>query len=161
MSNVVFLGLGSNIGEREFNIEKAVEKLREVMMIEKLSSLYETEPKKVQNHPVYLNQVLQGTTHLSPHELLSKLKEIEKLLGRETKGDLSPRLIDIDIIFYNQNRIRSEELTIPHKQAHTRNFVLVPLVEIAPDLIHPDFDIPIKEVLEKCSDECRVTLVES
>lgn len=156
MYNQTFLGLGSNLGNRENNLEKAIEGLKDLLVIEKISSVYEADPVGVDDHPQYLNLVLEAQTELSPHDLLSEIKELEKQLGRETEGDMKPRIIDIDILFYNKNGIKSEHLTIPHPLIQKRNFVLVPLDEIASEFIHPSYDKTIAELLESCEDKSEV-----
>lgn len=149
------------MGDRKAYLEKALEALQEVMVIDQVSSIYETEPKDVgDEHHMYLNQIISGQTELAPTELMEHTKAIEIMLGRKTSGDLAPRVIDIDILFYNQNRIKSEGLVIPHQQAHKRNFVLVPLVEIAPDFVHPDYNLTVAEILERCRDEKKVNKLE-
>ncbi len=156
MYNQIFLGLGSNLGNREENLEKATESLKDILVIEKISSVYEADPVGAEDHPQYLNQVLEAQTELAPHDLLSSVKELEKRLGRKTEGDMKPRVIDIDILFYNQNGIKSEKLIIPHPLIHKRNFVLIPLGEIAPEFVHPSYNNTIAELLEACEDKSGV-----
>ncbi len=160
MANSIFLGLGSNLGDRRENISSALRELRQFVNPTKISSLYETAPKDAPDHPQYMNVVFEATTELSPHELLKAVKKLEKKLGRASERDMLPRVIDIDILFYNQNSIRSDVLIIPHARLHLRNFVLVPLCEIAPNYVHPVFDKSIANLKEICEDTSPVTLIE-
>ncbi|MGH2497260.1 MAG: GTP cyclohydrolase MptA [Ktedonobacteraceae bacterium] len=133
----IYLALGSNLGDRRGNLAAALQRLREVMEITIVSSVYETEPVGYVDQPRFLNLVLSGQTLLSPQELLQAVKQIEKTLGREATFRNGPRLIDIDIIFYDNLHIKQDDLTIPHPRMAERAFVLVPLAEIAPDRIDP------------------------
>lgn len=101
------------------------------------SKVYETPPWGYEDQPPFLNQVIKARTHLSPSELLKRLKEIERELGRQPIFRYGPRLIDLDILFYDEMEYKSEDLTIPHPEIANRAFVLVPLMEIAPNYIHP------------------------
>lgn len=160
MANSIFLGLGSNLGDRRENISSALRELKKFVNPIKISSLYETVPKDAPGHPQYMNAVFEATTELSPHELLKTIKRLEKKLGRASERDMLPRVIDIDILFYNQNSIRSDALTIPHARLHLRNFVLIPLCEIAPNYVHPVFNKSIANLKEICEDTSPVTLIE-
>lgn len=133
----IYLGLGSNLGDRISNLVSAVERLSQKMKIKKLSSVYETEPLYVKEQSLFLNAVLSATTILDPFELLRFIKVIESDLGRQASFRNAPRLIDIDIIFYGEQVIDTAELAIPHPRIAERAFVLVPLAEIAPKLVHP------------------------
>lgn len=145
----VYLGLGSNLGDRQHNLARAVELLAEKVSIEKLSSLYETEPIGYREQPWFLNAVCEATTSLTPEELLTLAKEIEAALGRLPSFPNAPRPIDIDILFYGNEIIHSPQLTIPHPRLEERVFVLLPLAEIAPDLVHPVSREKVKEMVEK------------
>ncbi|HEU0002839.1 MAG TPA: GTP cyclohydrolase MptA [Ktedonobacteraceae bacterium] len=133
----IYLALGSNLGDRRGNLAAALQRLREVMKIVTISSVYETEPVGYTDQPRFLNLVLRGLTTLTPQELLQAAKQIEKTLGRQDTFRNGPRLIDIDIIFYDDLHIAQDDLTIPHPRMAERAFVLVPLAEIAPDRIDP------------------------
>ncbi len=132
-----YLCLGSNLGDRESNLRAALEALRAEVTIERLSSVYETEPVGYLEQPRFLNMVCSGVTGLDPLALLSVVKRIEASLGRVPSFRNGPRLIDIDILLYDDRVIATGELIIPHPRMIERAFVLVPLIEIAPELVHP------------------------
>jgi len=149
MSSVVYIGIGSNLGQREENCRKALRIMEEHgIVIKKMSSFYETEPWGVKNQPWFINMVVEAETDLKPEELLKVLKKIEREMGREETFKWGPRSIDLDILFYNSKVIDTEELKIPHPYITVRNFVLKPLAEIAPHFIHPVIGKTIKELLE-------------
>ena len=133
----VYLGLGSNLGERQANLARALKLLSESVHIEQVSSLYETEPVGHTEQPSFLNAVCRAQTELGPLQLLSLIKGIEASLGRVPSFPNAPRPIDIDIILYGNLVMGTPELTIPHPHFEERAFVLIPLLEIAPDLHHP------------------------
>jgi len=147
-----FLSLGSNLGDKELNIKKAIEALQtakgiDIMMV---SNCYETLPEGGgRNQPFFLNNAVEILTTLTPHELLEKAQEIESNLGRTNKNDYSPRIIDIDIVLYGEDIIIEEDLTIPHPLMHERLFVLEPLYEIAPDAIHPVMGETVEKLLHQ------------
>ncbi len=138
---VVYLCLGSNMGDRFNVIQSAVNlfSLSDSTNIIRTSALYETEPWGYKNQNWFLNIIIEIKTSLSPEELLGKCQEIENLLGRDRTHEVrwGERAIDIDIIFYDKQIINTEKLTIPHKHMHKRAFVLVPLLELIPDFVHP------------------------
>jgi len=139
---IVYLCLGSNLGEREENLCQALTSLSLKVNLDEVSSIYETEPVPIQNRgkeqPLFLNLVCRITTNLPPEELLHLVKDIETRMGRVPSGQInSPRPIDIDIIFYDNKIMETQNLTIPHPRLKDRAFVLIPLAEIAPDLVHP------------------------
>ncbi len=134
----VYLGLGSNLGEREENLWQALTLLCAQVSLEKVSSVYETEPVGYTEQPLFLNLVCRIATDLSPGELLHLAKDIETSMGRVPSFGSSPRIIDIDILFYEDRIMSTQNLTIPHPRLQDRAFVLMPLAEIAPDLIHPE-----------------------
>ncbi len=137
--NNVFLGLGSNVGKREKNIETALDHLQshpEITLIQ-ISTQYETIAVSQYQQPNYLNSVAKIATFLTPMELLDITESIEQTMGRATKGMGDPRIIDIDLLFYNDDIISTDRLTIPHALAHERLFVLNPMNDIAPDYLHP------------------------
>ena len=145
----VYLGLGSNLGNRQDNLDKALGFLSQRLRVEKISSVYETEPVGNINQPRFLNLVCQAYTKLSPTELLTLAKGIESKLGRIFNKPNTPRPIDIDILFYGEQVIETPELVIPHPRLTERAFVLIPLAEIAPDLVHPVVGKAIKELLNE------------
>jgi 2-amino-4-hydroxy-6-hydroxymethyldihydropteridine diphosphokinase len=144
---IAYLGLGSNLGNRKQNLSKALELLSEQVAIEQLSSLYETEPVGFKDQPLFLNAVCRISTTLSPEKLLGFVKGIETALGRTPSFPNAPRPLDIDILFYGNRTTKSEALTIPHPHLTQRAFVLIPLAEIAPDLVHPENRKTIRELL--------------
>jgi len=135
----VYLGLGSNLGDRRGALAGSVAELeREGVHVIERSSVYETEPVGIENQPWYLNQVVAGRTRHAPLELLERCLRIEARFGRDrTEVRFGPRPLDIDILLYGDRVIALEGLTVPHPRMHERRFVLVPLVEVAPALTDP------------------------
>ena len=151
--NQTYLLIGGNLGNRRENLEKAMELIAAGSgKIERTSSLYETEAWGLEDQPAFLNQVLFLSTQLDPRQLLLANLDIEHQMGRARKEKFGPRLIDIDILFFNNEIINIPELTIPHPQLHLRRFTLEPLYEIAPDLVHPVLKKTISELLVQCPD---------
>jgi len=134
---VAYLSLGSNLGERDNNLRQALTLLSEKVSVEEISSVYETEPVGYKEQPLFLNLVCRISTNLPPEELLLLAKEIEAKMGRMPSFPNSPRPIDIDILFYDNQIVETPNLTIPHPRLKERAFVLIPLAELAPDLIYP------------------------
>ena len=133
----VYLGLGSNLGDRRSNLLKALQLLGERITLERLSSLYETRPVGYEEQPLFLNAVCRAAAEIGPFQLLSIIKGIEVALGRAPSFANAPRPIDVDILFYGDLIIESPQLVVPHPRLEERAFVLIPLAEIGPDLVHP------------------------
>jgi 2-amino-4-hydroxy-6-hydroxymethyldihydropteridine diphosphokinase len=135
--HILYLALGTNLGDRLSNIKNAIAALPPVVQVTKQSSVYETPPWGYADQPEFLNMALRAETELEPSDLLSFLKNLEEELGRVESFRYGPRQIDLDILFYDDLVLETSELIIPHPKLHERAFVLVPLAEIAPALIHP------------------------
>ncbi|MCX8033876.1 MAG: 2-amino-4-hydroxy-6-hydroxymethyldihydropteridine diphosphokinase [Thermodesulfovibrio sp.] len=145
----VYLLLGSNLGDRAKNIEIAISELKNCgLTISRRSSFYNTSPWGYKEQPEFLNIAIECFTSLSPFALLEEIKKIEKKMGRKDTIRYGPRIIDIDIIFYNNLILKTDKLIIPHPLMHKRDFVLKPLCEIAPDFVHPDLKLSVKELLD-------------
>lgn len=162
MQHVCIL-LGSNLGNKRKYLDDA-EKLITVkagILITK-SSVYKSEPWGFVHKEDFYNRAILINTNYSPLEILEKCLEIENMLGRERKADgYEARTIDIDILLYGKKIIKSKRLIVPHPQLHLRKFTLVPLCEIAPDLIHPELKLSMLHLLEKCPDRGRVEKLEA
>ncbi len=134
----VFIGLGANIGDKKQNLATALQYLEQrIGPAQVVSSVYETAPWGETQQPSFYNQVVRLSTNLDPFQVLTQLLEIEKSIGRERREKWKERLIDLDLLFFDDYIIRTEMLTLPHPFLHLRNFVLAPLAEIAPDFVHP------------------------
>ncbi len=144
------IGIGSNLGDRQDNCLKALEMLKsQGLIIKKISSFYETKPWGVKEQPIFINLAIEVETAFSPDELLCTLKNIENTMGRKQTIRWGPRVIDLDILFYGDEIIDTEELQIPHRHLHERDFVLIPLNEISPDKVHPILKKTVKEIKEE------------
>jgi 2-amino-4-hydroxy-6-hydroxymethyldihydropteridine diphosphokinase len=133
----IYLGLGSNLGDRLLNMEQALLALPPQVTVLRKSSIYQSLPWGYTEQPVFLNMVIETNSELEPEALLDYLKQVETHLGRKPTFRYGPRLIDLDILFYGSLVFQSERLTIPHPRLHERAFVLAPLAELAPSLFHP------------------------
>lgn len=139
----VYIALGANLGDRRANLAAAVARLAPGVLVERVSSLYETEPAYVLDQPRFLNAALCGQSALEPYALLALLKRIERELGRTGGVRFGPRVVDLDLLVYGDVRLDSAELTLPHPRMAERPFVLVPLAEIAPALVPPGWGVSV------------------
>ena len=135
--HTVYLALGSNLGNRVANLKQAVAALSPQMEVKAKSHVYETPPWGYEDQPKFLNQVIKVKTYLEPEPLFKHIKRLEVALGRKISFQNGPRLIDIDILFYDDLILNTASLAIPHPRLHERGFVLLPLMDIDPDLVHP------------------------
>ena len=155
--NKVYLQLGSNLGERAKVISDAVKKISEsIGKVSALSQVYESTPWRVDGQANYLNQILEVKTIFSAQDVLAAILKIEKDLGRVRIEKWGERLIDIDIIFFNNDIIETAELCIPHRHMHERNFVLIPLNEIAPNFFHPKYKKTVAQLYNESRDSEKV-----
>ena len=147
---LVHLGLGSNLGNRQDTLKQACVELESLPLLQfRVSAIYESEPLLKMNQPKYLNMVVCGLTKISPFELLKKCQQIENRLGRVRNEHWDSRTIDIDILAYGEECIDAEILKIPHPEMEKRSFVLVPLLELSPELVHPKTGISIQKLWEE------------
>lgn len=147
----VYIGVGSNLGDRSSYLKQAQSRVARIPNLQFLrsSTIYETDPVGGPLQGKYLNGVWEIETSLSPRELKERLREIERELGRKSADPNSPREIDLDILFYGDKVIHKIDLKIPHVRLHERLFVLEPLSELAPDKIHPQLNQSVRELLQK------------
>lgn len=149
MPNLAYLSLGSNIGDRELHLRTAIAKLGTLGQVRSISSFYETEPVEVISQALFLNCAVVLETPLSATTLMSELLDIERELGRQRIQKKGPRTIDIDILLFGDLIIDSPNLTVPHPAMTHRRFVLAPLAEIAPELLHPVKKKTIRQLLDE------------
>ena len=154
--NQVYLSLGSNVGNRSEQLSKAIDFLKEKGEVKRISSVYETEAWGNINQPSFLNLVLQMMTNFKSIYFMKELLLIEEKMGRIRQNKWESRIIDIDILYFNNEIIDENELKIPHPYIHERKFVLEPLAEIAPDFVHPLLKLSSIEMLKACSDSLKV-----
>ena len=145
----VYLGLGSNVGDKLSNIKKAINHIKKTLKIKKISPVYKTEPVGYKKQDWFLNCSVEAETDKKPLALLNFLKSIEKKLKRKETFKFGPRTIDIDILFYDDKIIKSKKLIIPHPRLHKRFFVLEPLGKINPNFTHPKYKKTIMELKNK------------
>jgi 2-amino-4-hydroxy-6-hydroxymethyldihydropteridine diphosphokinase len=155
----VFISIGSNLGDRVLNCKKALHEISAFAKVLRVSSAYETEPVGNEDQPCFINCAAEIETALPPIELLKRLREVEDGLGRVRDEKWGPRTMDIDLIFYDDLIIDTEELKIPHVSAHARRFVLEPVCEIDPWVVHPGFGVRVYELLDKLEDAKKVEKV--
>ncbi|MEQ8424593.1 MAG: 2-amino-4-hydroxy-6-hydroxymethyldihydropteridine diphosphokinase [Cyclobacteriaceae bacterium] len=154
MKKTTYLLLGTNLGDRKNNIAIARGHIAEkIGTIQKSSKIYETAAWGKEDQPDFLNQVIMLKTHLDPHTLLEALLWIEEALGRRRKIKWGERIIDLDILFYENEIIEDEKITIPHAGIPNRRFTLLPMQEIAPQLLHPVLNKTIEQLLAECPDK--------
>jgi 2-amino-4-hydroxy-6-hydroxymethyldihydropteridine diphosphokinase len=150
-THIVYLALGSNLGDRLENLRQAVVSLSPQMEVKAKSHIYETPPWGYEDQPKFYNQVIKADTYLQPEPLLRHLKRLEVALGRQPNFRNGPRLIDLDLLFYNQLVLETPVLTLPHPHLHERGFVLLPLLDIAPDFVHPVLKKSVREMTSSCN----------
>lgn len=150
-NHIVYLALGSNMGDRLENLKEAMSALPPQMVVKAKSHIYETLPWGYEDQPKFLNQVLKAQTYVEPEPLLKHIKRLEIALGRKPSFQNGPRLIDIDILFYDDLVLNTPALSLPHPRLHERGFVLLPLMDIAPDLVHPVTKKSVREMVAFCN----------
>jgi 2-amino-4-hydroxy-6-hydroxymethyldihydropteridine diphosphokinase len=154
----IYLGLGTNLDDRELNLRKAINNVDELIgSVVHVSSIYETEPVGFRSEERFLNMVAEVDTMLKPSGVMDMILKAEALLGRVRKGNkYTSRIIDLDILLFGNRIIENDSLSVPHPRMHERRFVLIPLCEIAPDLVHPILKKSIKTLLSECQDKSSV-----
>jgi 2-amino-4-hydroxy-6-hydroxymethyldihydropteridine diphosphokinase len=159
---LVFIGLGSNLGDRPKHLHEALERLGSgIVTVRRRSALYRTDPVEVTDQDEFLNQVVAAETELDPAALVLRCLDVEREMGRVRTRDKGPREIDLDLLLHGDARVHQEGVEVPHPRLHLRRFVLVPLVEIAPEVVHPVFQLTAKDLLERCPDKSRVRRLEA
>jgi len=155
----IVLGLGSNMGDREAHLREAFASLHQQQIaVRRSASLYLTEPRDYTEQPWFINTVAEVHTNLEPLELLERCLRIEREAGRIRDHSRGPRPIDLDILFYGDQRIQTDNLIVPHPRYADRRFVLAPLAELAPDFRDPITKVTIQQLLERCPDSGEVRI---
>jgi len=157
---LVYLSLGSNVGDRAANLRAAIDRLGDLGEVMAVSSFYETEPVEFTGQPWFLNCAVKLRTEKMPGQLIRGVLDIEKKMGRRRVQKKGPRLIDIDILLFGDEVIDTPELQIPHPRMHVRRFVLQPLAEIAPNVRHPQSDLTVSELLTGTPDQNAVRKID-
>ena len=150
-THIIYLALGSNLGDRLDNLRSAVTALSPQLEVKAKSHIYETPPWGYEDQPRFYNQVIKADTYLQPEPLLRHLKRLEVALGRQPNFQNGPRLIDLDLLLYDQLVLDTPALTLPHPRLHERGFVLLPLMDLAPEYIHPVLKKSVRELTSACS----------
>ncbi len=153
---LAYIGIGTNVGNRQTNLRRALDMLSCKVIIKKVSSIYETGPEGYIDQRDFLNCVICIDAFMSPQTLMRNLKIIEKDMGREPDFRNAPRVIDLDILLFGDQVVEQDDLQIPHPRLHERAFVLVPLAEIAPDMIHPVLRKNIRQLITDLTCKGRV-----
>ena len=161
MSHTAFIALGSNLGDRQGNLREAISRIGAFGEVKRLSSWFETEPVEMTDQPWFLNAALELQTDLEPLPLLRGLLSVEQAMGRHREVPKGPRNIDLDLLLFDNQVINTSELTLPHPEMHKRRFVLAPLTEIAPAVVHPVLRKPVLTLLEMLTDPAEVRRVPS
>lgn len=157
MNQPVFLLLGTNLGDRRKNLMDALLAIEAKLgAIQKRSALYETDAWGIRQQPSFYNQVVEVVTPLPPHEVLEQVLSIEQIMGRLRHEKWGERIIDIDVLFYGDAIVQTDDLIIPHPQIQNRKFTLVPLAEVAPERVHPKLQRTMRELLADCTDPLSV-----
>lgn len=154
----VYIGLGSNLGDRVAHLREAVRRMSDVLTVERVSNLYVAAPLGYVRHDAFINAVVQASVQLKPLELLRELQQIERAMGRRIGVEYGPRLIDLDILLFGTMQVETIDLMIPHPRLPQRAFVLKPLAELAPNLMHPVLYYTIGQLLNDADDVGQVQL---
>jgi 2-amino-4-hydroxy-6-hydroxymethyldihydropteridine diphosphokinase len=156
--SLIYLATGSNLGDREKSLRLAIGEINNLIgPVTQQSNVYETEAWGYEGS-AYLNQVLEVSTELDPHDVLERILAIEEALGRDDRtGKYEDRIIDIDLLFYDSIKMVARDLVVPHPHLHERRFVLQPLADIAPDLVHPLINLSVRQLLNDCPDQGKIT----
>jgi 2-amino-4-hydroxy-6-hydroxymethyldihydropteridine diphosphokinase len=161
MANIILLGLGSNLGDRKLNIERAIEAIRSIAEVTKVSPIYESPAWGYNSDNSYYNSCLEVYTELNSSLFLAGIQSLENEMGRiRSEKGYADRSIDIDILFYNDELIEMSDLAVPHPRLHERLFVLLPLNDLIPKFVHPIIGKTIEELLDLCADSSETKIVE-
>lgn len=152
----VYLALGSNLGDRASNLNRALSRISTIGRLQEVAPVYQSSAYGMENQPDFLNSAAKLSCKLKPEKLLERLKEIEVSLGRRKRVRWGPREIDLDIILFGNQVIQKDGLTIPHPDFHNRRFVLQPLADICPELMSPTHGLSVSELLNRCKDRTKI-----